>query len=1236
MSLFAKALLVSFLFLTAGFNAFSQKQIHRLEQREIDSIQTLEYMPMSSLVRGRHNSKPLFSFTPATVKKVLRQNFILKNQKLPTTACNDTSSRFFLQKDSCDFYVDDYIWAHDGTLLIAGEYVKFANSTLYSKGFLMKCTQNGQVLWNHLYDSLNSVKHGYTFYYRILEKADGSIVLAGGTYNFDTENKDLLITKTDNSGNITWSKVYKSRLWGHGSGSADYYYVQQIKEDPQTGNFFITGPHWTEGRSVTQIDSKNGNIIWSKLYQPAYENFFDCPFGLDIQGNELVLFGRYVTNYDQFLTVYRLDKATGDTIQSKFFSFKSATNRAGILRLDKLTKLNNGNYILHGGAYGYYRNIYDPGDTLPLYQASVIQFDNKLNFINAFSFRNNVESNGSNTKVSVFPDGSGLFTMLKYISGYNAQVFYVQFKGSTIIKQRIRNYFGEGIPQEQESLPINNGSLSIKLIGDSLDNSAKTEFLKLHYSDSSSECLGTEDHSTFTTPFTLIPTNGYIDSIGDHVFQEGTNKTLVSEDVSLNYLPGCEQRSFCDSLSISSSLTNICVSDSLLITVHKNPECGAPVFFNFDSGHLESIVALNDSLYRFKFNSSWNGTIYANTYGCSLLTDSINVSVLESPKTLDLGKDTVLCPGQTINLNAGSGFASYMWNDGSSDSTLMVTAPGEYFVNTTNACGGNFSDTLAVNTPCDSFSLSSSSPGICVSDSLVVTIHKSPQCHAPVLFNFDSTSLQSFVQLNDTVYRFKFYSSWKGTIRAHTYGCSLLKDSIIVSVVNPPTALNLGPDTVLCPGNTIILHAGSGFSSYQWNNGSTDSVLEISTAGKYSLEANNACGGTFTDTVIVSNHPPIPFDMGPDISKCNSDSIDISLPGGFISYLWKPSYAISSDTSRSVILAPLKTTIYKVQAEKSPGCFAYDSITVNVNISPPIDLGDDKSFCFGDSLLLDAGAGFTAYDWNTGSSSRVIFVKQKGEYSVVATTAEGCRSADTLNVKEIYTNPVVTLDKNPALCTGEVRELDAGHFNTYQWNTGETTESIKVNEVGLYYVKVVDLHGCAGSDTTHIETLLPLPGKFLPADTAVCSYGSVEISPINNYSNYLWSNGATVRTITVTGPGTYWLRVTDGNSCEGTDSIQIFPKDCMAGFYIPNAFSPNGDGVNDNFKPMLFGQVLHYEFIIYNNFGQIVFQTHQLSESWDGNYKTNPQDSQVFVWVCKYQFSGDKEQIKKGTVLLLK
>jgi hypothetical protein len=97
-----------------------------------------------------------------------------------------------------------------------------------------------------------------------------------------------------------------------------------------------------------------------------------------------------------------------------------------------------------------------------------------------------------------------------------------------------------------------------------------------------------------------------------------------------------------------------------------------------------------------KFNKSWQGYIYAAIEGCSLLQDSVKVFVSEAPSLVSLGTDTVICPGNSITLNAHGGFLFYKWQDGATDSIYKVTRAGRYFVTATNACGENFTDTVIV------------------------------------------------------------------------------------------------------------------------------------------------------------------------------------------------------------------------------------------------------------------------------------------------------------------------------------------------------------------------------------------------------------------------------------------------------------------------------------------------------------------------------------------------------------
>lgn len=380
----------------------------------------------------------------------------------------------------------------------------------------------------------------------------------------------------------------------------------------------------------------------------------------------------------------------------------------------------------------------------------------------------------------------------------------------------------------------------------------------------------------------------------------------------------------------------------------------------------------------------------------------------------------------------------------------------------------------------------------------------------------------------------------------------------------------------------------------------------------------------------------MPISIGEDRIKCNDDTLHLNAPAGFLNYKWSPDYNISSDTSGNVIVNPRVDTTYILMAEKSPGCFASDTIGIKVYNSPLINLGRDTSFCSGDSLILNAGTDFAAYSWNTGQSIQSITASKAGIYAVSGTTVNGCRSYDTLRVVTLFSNPKVSLNQDDKLCAGTSRVLEAGNFVSYLWNTGSTAKNITVNATGTYSVLVTDNNSCSGTDSVVISTILPVPTGFLPVDTAICSYGDLLIRPLKNFQSYLWSDNQFASSITVKKAGIYWLQVTDFNNCVGRDTINVIQKDCLEGFFIPNAFTPNYDGINDFFKPMIFGRLRSYQFTIFNRFGQIVFQATDINKGWDGTISGNIQNMESYVWVCTYQFDEEKAVVKKGTVTLVR
>lgn len=541
----------------------------------------------------------------------------------------------------------------------------------------------------------------------------------------------------------------------------------------------------------------------------------------------------------------------------------------------------------------------------------------------------------------------------------------------------------------------------------------------------------------------------------------------------------------------------------------------------------------------------------------------------------------------------------------------------------------NFCDTLKIHGP---FTLCNTG------QTLVFTAFKNLECGAWVNWKIDTSVIQSFQQINDTTIQFQFSQNWKG----YLYGeilttCGLIKDSILITVLNSPGQVMLGPDSSICPNNALILNAHEDYINYLWQNGSVDSIFTVTAPGSYWVQVKDACNNVFRDTIFISQAPPILFDIGPNLTKCNSDSLNITVPAGFMNYSWSPNYNISKTNGQNVFIFPSVDTMYKIAAEKTQGCFAYDSIYINVNNSQPINLGTDTSFCAGNSVVLNAGNGFLNYLWSSGQSTQSISVSNAGTYSVIATDANNCSSKDTLKVLNVFNNLVLNLPKDSLLCKGSTKNLNAGSaLNSYLWNTGATTNSISVTNVGIYWVDVIDNNGCKGTDTTRITRLLALPTAFLQTDTVLCSYSTLQLTSLYPYTSYFWSNGALQKSITISKAGTYWLRVTDNFNCTGIDTIIISPKQCLEGLFIPNAFTPNKDGKNDLFRPLLFGVVKKMKFVIYDRWGQKVYETSKIYEGWNGKVSGKDTDTNLFIWTCEYQFEGQNKKFAKGTVVLIR
>lgn len=509
--------------------------------------------------------------------------------------------------------------------------------------------------------------------------------------------------------------------------------------------------------------------------------------------------------------------------------------------------------------------------------------------------------------------------------------------------------------------------------------------------------------------------------------------------------------------------------------------------------------------------------------------------------------------------------------------------------------------------------------------------------------------------------------------------------TLIVSTAVTPSVTIAATATDICQGTGVTFTAtGTGMGMhpvFQWqkngintgtnNNSYTDNTLADGDVIQCLLTSDAPCLLTTLATsnpIILTVHAPVEpiVTIAPSVDNiCYGTPVTFTatVTNGGVNpqFTWfknatnlffnSPVYTDNTLVPGDLILCVMRTSLSCVSAEVAVSNPVYINVTPLVTPSVTIS-ATATQICMNTSVTFTASSinegNSPVYEWRknnqtVGNNSNTYTGNTFNDGDIITcqlTSNSNClvsSQAISNEVKmKVYKNPVVELDHTSTLCEYEVRSLDAGNFTSYLWNTGESGRVIMVSDTGTYYVTVIDNNGCLGSDTTHILSILPAPAAFLPADTSICTYGDLLIKTNRAYNKYVWSNGAMSSSITVTQPGTYWLQVTDNNGCAGKDTINVIPKECLLGFFMPTGFTPNHDGKNDLLSPILLGDVVKYTFSVYNRWGQLVFQSSDWKQGWDGKYNGIDQPSAVFIWTCIYQFRGESQQYKKGTAVLIR
>ena len=255
-------------------------------------------------------------------------------------------------------------------------------------------------------------------------------------------------------------------------------------------------------------------------------------------------------------------------------------------------------------------------------------------------------------------------------------------------------------------------------------------------------------------------------------------------------------------------------------------------------------------------------------------------------------------------------------------------------------------------------------------------------------------------------------------------------------------------------------------------------------------------------------------------------------------------------------------------------------------------------------------------------------------YFDTAQTYLGCDSIKTTNLT-MHLNPQPKLGEDRGICKDTTYTMNPGSFAQYKWQDGNTNSTYTTAALGKYFVEVKTEFGCRGADTILLNSVLPRPADFLPADSNLCKGNILQISA-PGYKTYQWNTSSTNNFIDISNTGTYRLRVTDRFDCAGSDSLKIFfYTDCII-IGIPSAFTPNRDGLNETFKPFIPAPVTNYRFQIFNRAGQLLFETQDYKKGWDGTYKGNPQDPSAYVYYITLKDYRGTVETRKGSFVLIR
>jgi len=712
------------------------------------------------------------------------------------------------------------------------------------------------------------------------------------------------------------------------------------------------------------------------------------------------------------------------------------------------------------------------------------------------------------------------------------------------------------------------------------------------------------------------------------------------------------------SISITPSLTSICAGQSAVLSSSGS----APFVWTASSGAnpaSAATVTVTPSVTTTYTVLSGAGTCTATAVATVSITSIPVVSITPSLSSI--------CASQSAVLTS-SGSAPFTWiaSSGTNPASAATVTVSPLVTTTytvlsgTGACTAQAVATVSVgSTP--TINITPSSTTICLGASTSLSVSGG----GPFTWTASSGSNPSSAA-NVTVTP---NTTTTYTVLSGTGACTTT--AIATVSISPTLSINITPaNTIICSGaNTTLSSSGTG--PFVWSTGATTSSITVTptTTTSYTvLSGTGACTAQAVASVSVT--PSLTVSITPSVSTICNGQTSTLVCNGFGPYAWTASTGANPASNDTVLVNPTTTTTYTVLAGTG-ACTAQAAATVSVLpvINPNI-IASSPTVCLTKTVTLSAPfvAGLT-YSWQpttaiTGANNTSSIVATPPNTTTViytVTVSNGvCSQSDTIKLL-VKTPPNITnftTLNNDTICTGGCVTFSATATGSqpifYQWfyESGIGTSSVGIAPEACYpsagsFSVVATASNTCGFDTlvkTNFVNVFDLPVLIVDGDTTI-NIGETATVYASGGVSYNWSpnvNGNTITCVTCSNTVVqptlttqYIVVASNSPYCKVQDTVTVIVDINCGDFFIPNVFSPNDDGLNDVIN--VHGRCIStFNLQIFNRWGEKVFETTTLENSWDGTFRGKKMDTGVFVYKAD-GVSIDGQSFKmKGNITLIR